>query len=280
MEAGYRQGEPLVIRPQTGWVALDFPELWRYRELLFFFTWRDLKVRYKQTLLGAAWAVLQPVLMMLVFWVFFGRLAKIPHENVPYLVFVYAGLLPWTLFANGMQLSAASLVANSHLLTKIYFPRLLVAVAPCLAALVDFVLAIGVLVVLMIVYSAYPQEWGWLLVFPLTLLALITAAGVGAWLSALSVKYRDVRYIVPFLTQLWLFATPVIYPATLVHGVWRTVYALNPMVGVIEGFRWALVGSGPSPGSDLAISAGVSVSLFVAGILYFRRTEDRIADVV
>lgn len=273
-------GQPLVIRPETSRVGLDLRELWAYRELLYFFTWRDLKVRYKQTLLGAAWAVLQPALMMLVFWVFFGRLAKVPHENVPYIVFAYSGLLPWLLFANGMSFSAQSLVSNTQLITKVYFPRLLVAIAPCVAALVDFVLAFGLLVVLIVVYGTYPQPAGWLLVFPLVALALVTAAGVGSWLAALNVKYRDVRYVIPFMTQLWLFATPVIYPATLVHEPWRTLYSLNPMTGVVEGFRWALVGSGSFPGWNLAVSAAVSLALLAAGVLYFRRTEDRIADVV
>ena len=275
-----RRGEPLLIRPQTGWTGVDLHELWRYRELLYFFTWRDVKVRYKQTLLGAAWAVLQPALMMLVFWVFFARLAKVPHENVPYIVFAYAGLLPWLLFSNGMQFSASSLVSNSQLLTKVYFPRLLVAVSPCLAALVDFVLALGLLVVLMVVYGTYPQPVGWLLIFPLTALAVIAAAGFGSWLAALNVRYRDVRYVIPFLSQLWLFATPVIYPATLVHEPWRTIYGLNPLVGIVEGFRWAVVGSGPGPGAELAVSAAVSVAALVAGVLYFQRTEERIADVV
>jgi lipopolysaccharide transport system permease protein len=272
--------EPLVITPPRGWAGIDVRELWHFRELLYFLTWRDLKIRYKQTLLGASWAVIQPVLLMVVFSLFFGRLAGVPHEGVPYPIFAYAGLLPWLFFANTMTFSAQSLVNSTQLITKVYFPRLLVVVAPAFAALVDLALALGVLVVLMVVYSVYPEPLAWLAIFPLTVLALVTALGVGTWLSALNVKYRDVRYVIPFLTQLWLFATPVVYPASLIEEPWRTLYGLNPMVGVVEGFRWALIDAGEPPGPMLAVSACVALLLLGSGVLYFRRTEQVFADVV
>jgi lipopolysaccharide transport system permease protein len=272
--------EPLVITPPSGFAGLGLRELWHYRELLYFLTWRDLKLLYKQTVLGAAWAVIQPVLLMVVFSLFFGRLAGVPHGDVPYPIFAYAGLLPWLFFANSMSFSAQSLVANAQLITKVYFPRLIVAVTPALAALVDFALALGVLFVLMVYYDVYPEPLAWLMVFPLILLAMVTALGVGTWLSALNVKYRDIRYVIPFLTQLWLFATPVVYPASLIDEPWRTLYGLNPMAGVVEGFRWALIDAGEPPGPMLAVSALVALALLVTGVVHFRRTEETFADVV
>src|SRR5436190_16494115 len=229
----------LLIQPSTGWITLRLGELWRYRELLYFLTWRDIKVRYKQTALGAAWAIIQPLFTMLVFSLFFGRLAKIPSDGIPYPIFSYAALVPWTFFANGLNQSSNSLVGSSNLITKVYFPRLVIPISTVISGVIDFALAFAVLLVMMFYYGIVPTlNIIWLPAF--LLLAVITALGVGLWLSALNVEYRDVRYIVPFLTQFWMFATPIVYPSTLLQKPWRTIYALNPMVGVIEGFRWAL----------------------------------------
>ncbi len=270
---------PLEILPPGRFAGIGFRELWEYRELLYFLTWRDLKVRYKQTVLGASWAVLQPALMMLVFWVFFARLAKVPHGDLPYILFAYAGLVPWLLFANSVSFASQSLVGSAQLITKVYFPRLLVVASPCIVAVADFLLACGLLAILMVVYGTYPDVIAWLAVFPLTLLALATALGVGSLLAALNVKYRDVRYGVPFLVQLWLFASPVAYLPNLSEP-WATIYGLNPMVGVVNGFRWALLDAAEPPGWSLAVSAGVSLVLLVWGVLTFRRTEESFADVV
>jgi lipopolysaccharide transport system permease protein len=270
---------PVVyIRPSRGWVSLKLDELWAYRELLYFLTWRDLKVRYKQTAVGAAWAVIQPFLTMVVFSVFFGRLAQIPSDGIPYPVFSFAALLPWGFFANAVGRSSNSLVSSAHLISKVYFPRLVVPISSVLSGLFDFAIAFVVLLGLMLFYRMWPTPATLLLPLFL-LLALITALGVGLWLSSLNARYRDVGYVVPFMTQLWLFATPVAYPSSLVPEPWRTLYGLNPMVGVVEGFRWALLGTDP-PGPMLAVSALVSVALLVSGCLYFRRTEKTLADVV
>jgi lipopolysaccharide transport system permease protein len=268
-----------VIEPPTGWSALDFRELWTYRELLYFLVWRDIKVRYKQTVLGVAWALLQPLATMVVFALFFGRLAGIPSDGLPYPVFAFAALVPWTFFANGLTLSANSLIANQQLVTKVYFPRVAIPMATVLAGLVDLVIAFAVLLAMMAWYGIAPTvNVLWLPLF--IALALVTALGVGLWLSALNVLYRDVRYVVPFLTQLWLFATPIAYSSTLLPEQWRTLYAINPMVGVVEGFRFALLGQGSGPGPMLAASALAAVALFVSGAYYFRRMEDTFADVI
>jgi lipopolysaccharide transport system permease protein len=267
-----------VIRPSRGWVSLQLRELWAYRELLYFLTWRDLKVRYKQTVVGATWAVIQPFLTMVVFSVFFGRLANIPSDGLPYPVFSFAGLLPWGYFANALGRSSNSLVGSAHLISKVYFPRLVVPISSVLSGLLDFAIAFVVLLGLMQFYGIRPTPAALLLPLFL-LLAMITALGVGLWLSALNVRYRDVGYVVPFLTQLWLFATPVVYPSSLLPEPWRTVYGLNPMAGVVEGFRWALLGSTP-PGPMLALSTLVSLALLVSGGFYFRRAERTFADVV
>lgn len=274
-----------VIEPTRGWVALRLRDVWEYRELLYFLIWRDVKVRYKQTLLGAAWAILQPTLTMVVFTVFFGGLARISSEGVPYPIFSYVGLLPWTFFAQGLTQSSNSLVGSSHLITKVYFPRLVIPLAAVLAGTVDFTLAFLVLLVLMVFYGVVPTAAA--LALPaLLVLALATALGVGTWFSALNVEFRDVRYVVPFFVQIWLFVTPVIYPATKVvdkleqMGLPGWLYGLNPMVGVVEGFRWALLGIGTPPGPVIWTSAAVAAALLATGTAYFRRVERTFADVV
>lgn len=269
----------LILEPSKGFFRLRLGDLWEYRELLYFLVWRDVKVRYKQTALGAAWAILQPVATMLVFSVFFGRLAKMPSDGIPYPVFAFTALLPWQLFASALSESSNSLVSNQNLITKVYFPRLVVPIAGVLGGLVDFAIAFVILLGLMWFYGIVPTAAVALL--PLfVLLAIVTALAVGLWLSALNVKYRDVRYTIPFLTQFWLFATPVAYPSSLVPVRWRALLGLNPMAGVVEGFRWALLAKAQSPGPMLAVSAAAVVMLLVGGLIYFRRTESTFADVV
>lgn len=269
----------LVIRPSRGWVPLRLRDLWAYRELLYFLVWRDIKVRYKQTLLGAAWAIIQPFFTMVVFSLVFGRLAQIPSDELPYPLFSFAALVPWTFFANGMAQAANSLVGNAHLITKIYFPRLLIPGANVLAGTVDFAIAFLVLLLMMVGFGYLPTA-RMLWVPPLLLIALATALGAGLWLSALNVQFRDIKYVVPFLAQAWLFATPIAYPSSLLGAPWRTLSGLNPMAGVVEGFRWALLGATTSPGPMLALSALSATLLLVSGAFYFRRMEKSFADVV
>ena len=267
----------ITIAPSRGWVSLRVGEFWQYRELLYFLVWRDVKVRYKQTALGATWAIIQPVLTMLVFSVFFGRLAKMPSDGVPYPLFAYAALVPWTFFANALTQASNSLVGSAALIKKVFFPRLIVPVASVLSGIIDFLLAFSVLVVLMTWYGlGVSPKLLWLPLFALQ--ALVAALAVSLWLSALNVEYRDVRYIVPFVTQFWLFATPVAYPSSLLSEPWRTVYGLNPMVGVVEGFRWALLDTGAAPGPMFAVSSLTSLALLVGGAYYFRRLERTFAD--
>lgn len=267
------------IQRSKGWISLDLAELWRYRELFYFLTWRDIKVRYKQTVLGAAWAILQPFLTMIIFSLFFGRLAKVPSDNVPYPVFSYTALVPWTFFAHGLTHASNSLVQNANMLTKVYFPRLALPVSTLMAGLLDFVLAFILLLGMMVYFGIAPTLNA--LFLPLfLLLALATSLGVSLWLAALNVQFRDVRYTIPFLTQFWLFATPIAYPSSLLSEPWRTVYGINPMVGVVEGFRWALLGVDTAPGLMIAVSTLVAVSLLVSGAMYFRRMERTFADVV
>lgn len=269
----------LVIRPSRGWSPLNLADLWRYRELVFFLTWRDISVRYKQTALGAAWAVIQPFFTMIVFSVFFGSLAKVPSDGLPYPVFAFCALLPWQLFAYSLAESGNSLVANQNLITKVYFPRVVIPLSATLGGLLDFVIAFVVLLGMMVYYGIRPTAAVWAL--PLfVLLALVTALGAGLWLSALNVEYRDVRYTIPFLTQFWMFLTPIAYPSSIVPETWRTLYGINPMVGVVEGFRWALLGSGSAPGPMLGVSALASLALLVSGVFYFRRMERTFADKV
>lgn len=268
-----------VITPSQGWVTLQLGNVWAYRELLYFLVWRDIKVRYKQTILGAAWAVLQPFMTMVVFSFFFGRLAHIPSDGVPYPVFSYTALVPWTFFAHGLMQASSSLVDSANLLTKVYFPRLVIPLAAVLSGVVDFGLAFLVLLGMMLIYGLVPTvHFLWLPGF--VLLAFFTALGVGLWLSAMNVQFRDVRYTVPFLTQLWLFATPIAYPSSLLAEPWRTVYGLNPMAGVVEGFRWALLDIPMTSGSMLAVSMLVVLALLISGALYFRRMEKTFADEV
>lgn len=254
-------------------------ELWNYRELLYFLTWRDLKVHYKQTALGAAWAVIQPLFMMIVFSVFFGRLAGMPSDGVPYPVFTFCGLLPWQLFANALTASSNSLVSNQNLITKVYFPRLVVPISAVLGGLVDFAIAFVILIGMLAIYGIVP---GWQMVAlpAFILFAVTTALAVGLWLSALNVQYRDVRYTINFVIQFWLFATPVAYPSSIVPAQWRMLYGLNPMVGVVEGFRWCLFAKHEPPSPLIFVSAMVVVVLLVGGLFYFRRMEQQFADVV
>lgn len=268
----------ILIKPSKGWVSLKLGELWEYRELLYFLTWRDIKVRYKQTVLGVAWAVIQPFFSMVVFSLFFGHLAKIPSDGIPYPLFSYVALLPWNYFAHSLHQASNSLIGSSNLISKVYFPRLIIPISSVLSGVIDFVIAFTVLLGMMIYYRMWPTLGILLLPFFL-LLALITALGTGTWLSALNVEYRDVRYVVPFLTQFWMFATPVVYPSSLLSEPWRTLYGLNPMVGVVEGFRWVLLGTNP-PGALLVVSILVSILLLVSGAYYFHRMEKRFADVI
>jgi lipopolysaccharide transport system permease protein len=268
-----------VIEPAARWPSFALGELWAQRELVYFLTWRDVKVRYKQTLLGVAWAIIQPLATMLVFSLFFGRLAKVPSEGVPYPLFALTALVPWTFFANGLTQAAGSVVLNQHLVTKVYFPRLAIPLATVLAGALDFVLAFVLLLVFLIAYGVAPTA-SWLAIVPFSLLAFAATLGVGLWLAALNVLYRDVRFAVPFLAQLWLFATPIAYPSSLLGEPWRTVYSLNPMVAVVDGFRWALLGT-PAPSSASIVASGaVALVLVVSGALFFRRTEQSFADVV
>jgi homopolymeric O-antigen transport system permease protein len=265
------------IRPSSGWLSLDFREFWAYRELAYFLAWREIKVRYKQTAIGVAWAVLQPVAMMLVFTVFFGKLGNLPSDGVPYPLFAFAALLPWQLFSRTITECSNSLVADQRLITKVYFPRIIIPIATTCSALVDFVISAGLLAALMLFYGYAPGiEILWLPAF--TLLMVVAALGVGFWLSALNVEYRDVRYALPFVNQFWLFVTPVVYSTSLVPERWQLIYGLNPMVGVIEGFRWALLGVGKGPTTSLLLSTLVAVGVFVGGIIWFQRREQTFVD--
>ena len=275
----------IVIEPSSGWVPVRLHDLWQYRDLLYFLVWRDVKVRYKQTVLGAAWAILQPTMTMIVFTIFFGGIAGISSDGLPYPIFSFAALLPWTFFAQGLTQSSNSLVGSQNLITKVYFPRLIIPLATVLAGVVDFALAFFVLLGMMGFYGIWPSiAVVWLPA--LLALAFATALGVGLWMSALNVEYRDVRYVVPFMIQIWLFVTPVIYPASAVTsrleslGLPGWVYGLNPMTGVVEGFRWALLGVDSRPGPLILVSAVVTVMLVITGAVYFRRMEQTFADVV
>jgi len=268
----------LVIEPSRGWASLNLRDLWHYRELLYFLTWRDIKVRYKQTVLGAAWAIIQPLFSMIVFTLFFGRLAKMPSDGLPYPIFNYCAMLPWTYFSNALTSSGNSLVGSANLITKVYFPRLIVPGSAVLAGLLDFAIAFVVLIGLLFYYGLTPG-WGVALVPGLLLLTLIVALGVGLWLSALNVQYRDIRYAIPFLIQLWMFCTPIVYPLSLVPEKYRLWYSLNPMAGVIEGFRSALLGR-PFQWGPLGLATLVGMILLVSGAFYFRRMEKTFADVV
>jgi lipopolysaccharide transport system permease protein len=278
-EPAQSETRKVIIRPTTGWAALNLRDLWIYRELVYFMTWRDLKVRYKQTLLGAAWAILQPFLTMVVFSIFFGNLAKVPSDGVPYPIFSYTALIPWTLFSKALQDASRSLVNSSHMITKVYFPRMILPLASVLAGIVDFLIAFVVLLGMMVFYHVVPTVNIWTIPLFL-LLALVTATGVSLWLSALNVLYRDINYVLPFLTQFWMYITPIAYPTSMVPEKWRLLYAVNPMTGVVEGFRWALLGSGQAPGMMTVISTAVAIVLLISGMFYFKRMERLFADMV
>jgi len=269
----------IVIKPSQGWVPLKLGELWQYRELLVFLVWRDTKVRYKQASLGVAWAVIQPLMTMVIFSVIFGELAKLPSENIPYPLFSYAALLPWQLFSGALTRSGSSLVGNATLLTKVYFPRLIIPLSATIGGLVDFGISFLVLLGLMLFYGMAPT-WAILWLPLLVVFTLVTALSVGLWLSALNVEYRDVQHIIPFIIQAWMYASPVAYSAELIpSGPWRFVYGLNPVAGIIQGFRWALLGASP-PGQLMLVSVGMVMILLRAGLYYFRRMEKVFADVV
>jgi lipopolysaccharide transport system permease protein len=267
------------IEPSIGWVSLKLKEVWKYRELFYFFVWRDIKIRYKQTILGASWAIIQPFMTMIIFSLFFGNLANIPSDGIPYPIFSYTALVPWTFFANGLLLASNSLVNNSNMVKKIYFPRLVLPMSSVYSGLVDFILAFLVLLLMMLYFRIYPTVYiVWLPLF--ILLALVTALGTGFWFSAMNAQFRDIRYIVPFLVQAWLFITPIVYPSSLLTEPWRTLYGLNPMAGVVEGFRWALLGTDTAPGPITIVSSIMAVVILISGMFYFRRMEKIFADVI
>jgi len=275
--------EPVTvyIKPSSGLAALNLRDLWLYRELIYFMIWREVKVRYKQTMLGAAWAIIQPVLTMIVFTFLFGRIAKLPTDgNIPYPIFSYTALLSWQLFSAALNQASRSLTSNQNMVSKIYFPRLVLPLASVLSGLVDFAIAFVILIGLMIYYRVTPSINAiWALPLFL-LLAVVTALGVALWLAAINVKYRDVNYALPFMTQFWLFLTPVAYSASLISDKWQVVYSLNPMAGVVNGFRWALLGVGSGPDTGLWISVGIAVLLLFSGLYYFRNMEKTFADTI
>jgi lipopolysaccharide transport system permease protein len=270
----------IYIKPTTGLAALNLRDLWIYRELVLFMIWRTLKVRYKQTALGAAWAVIQPLMTMIVFNFIFGNVAKVPTDDIPYPIFSYTALLPWGLFTTALNQASRSLTANQNMVTKIYFPRLVLPISSVLAGLVDFAIAFVILIGLMIYYGVTPA-WNVLWTLPLfLLLSIVTALGVALWLSAINVQYRDVNYALPFMTQFWLFITPVAYSASVISERWQLVYSLNPMAGVVNGFRWALLGAGSGPDMALWVSIGISLIILVSGLIYFRNMERTFADMI
>jgi lipopolysaccharide transport system permease protein len=279
-EIAKKEPVTVYIKPSTGLTALNLRDLWVYRELVFFMIWRDVKVRYKQTLLGMAWAVIQPVLTMVVFTFLFGRVAQVPTDGIPYPIFSYTALLPWGLFVNALNQGSRSLVAHNNMITKIYFPRLILPLSSVLTGIVDFAIAFVVLIGLMIYYKIAPTITA-LWAVPLFLaLTIITALGVALWLSAFNVRYRDVNYALPFITQIWFFLTPVAYSARVISEKWQLVYSLNPMAGAVNGFRWALLGAGSGPDTALWVSAGISLLVLITGLFYFRGMERTFADTI
>jgi len=268
-----------IIRPSKGWVPLELRELWEYRDLFYLFVWRDLKIRYKQTMVGASWAIFQPFITMVVLSIFFGKLIRVPSEGIPYPIFAYTALVPWMYFVNALTQSSNSLLVNNMLITKIYFPRLIIPISTVITGLLDFVIAFAILLGMMLIYGTVPTAAIWTLPF-FIVLTIATALALGLWLSALNVEYRDVRFILPFLTQIWFFVTPVAYPSSLVPEPWRAIYGLNPMAGVVEGFRWALLGKAQPPSIILVVSAIVVIGLLIGGLYFFRYKEDKFADVI
>jgi lipopolysaccharide transport system permease protein len=269
----------IYIRPSTGLTALNLRDLWIYRELIFFLVWRDIKVRYKQTLLGATWAIIQPIMTMLVFTFLFGKIAKMPTDGIPYPIFSYTALLPWGLFTTALNQGSRSLTAHNNMITKVYFPRLVLPLASVLGGMIDFAIAFLILIVLMIYYQVTPTATIWTLPLFL-LLAIVTALGVSLWLSAINVKYRDVNYALPFLTQFWLFVTPVAYSSKVISDKWQIVYSLNPMAGVVNGFRWALLGTPTGPNLQLLVSTAIAMVVLISGLFYFRSMERTFADMI
>ena len=269
----------VVIQPHSGLFAVDHKAIWEYRELLYFLVWRDLKVRYRQTIIGVGWVILQPLMTMVIFTAVGGKVAKIPSDGLPYPIFIFSALLPWNLFANSLNRGSTSVVGNAQLISKIYFPRLLLPLSGILSPVVDFAVAFVILIAMMIWYGTLPN-WGILALPAFVLLAILTALAVGLWLSALNVRYRDVGHTIPFLVQLWMFASPVAYPVSLIPEKWRLLYSLNPMAGVIEGFRWALLGNESPDFGVIAVSAVMVFALLIPGIVYFRHTERTFADVI
>ncbi len=274
------QNNTIVISHQKGLISINFRELWAFRELLYFLAWRDIKVKYKQTALGAAWAILQPFLTMIVFSILFGKLAKVPSDGIPYPIFVYAGLLPWNYFSSALNSSGNSLVASSNLITKVYFPRLIIPASASLAGLLDFLIASVILIAMMFFYHFTPNVLGIVMIPVLVFMTFIVAVGCGLWLSALNVEYRDFQYVIPFLVQLWMFVTPVIYPVTLLPDKYRWLLSLNPMGGIIEAFRAATLRHQPFNWNLLLISSGIGILIFISGLLYFRKVERSFADVI
>jgi len=272
-----RQAPLIRIQHAKGWFTLKLSELWEYRELIYFFIWRDIKVRYKQSVLGAAWAIIQPFFSMVVFTIFFGKLAKMPSDGIPYPIFSFAALVPWMFFSNGLSKASMSIVGNSNLIKKVYFPRLAIPISSVLSGGVDFIIAFIMLIGMMLYFGIMPTSkvlW----IPALMVLALITSLGVSLWLSALNVTFRDVQHIIPFIVQFWMFVTPIVYPSSLVPERWRTIYAINPMAGVIEGFRWALLGANTSPAAIINVSSLVAIVILLSGAWYFRRMETTFAD--
>jgi lipopolysaccharide transport system permease protein len=269
----------VIVQPRRAFWNLELRDLWEYRELLYFLVWRDVKVRYKQTALGVAWAVLQPLMATLIFSIFFGRLARMPSDGIPYPVFAYVAMVPWQYFANALTESSNSLVASQNVIKKVYFPRLIIPMGSVIAGLVDFCFAFIVLIGMMYHYGITPSRS--IFLFPVfLLLAIATALAAGLWLSALNVQFRDVKHTIPFLAQFWMFATPVVYPASLIPPRWRTLYGLNPMAGVIEGFRWSILGRAGHPGPMIWVSAAAVLVMLIGGYLYFRKMETSFADIV
>jgi lipopolysaccharide transport system permease protein len=270
----------LIIKYKKGWIPINFKELWAFRELLYFLAWRDIKVKYKQTVLGAAWVILQPLTTMIVFSILFGKLAKVPSDGIPYPIFVYAGLLPWNYFSSALSNSGNSLVSSSNLITKVYFPRLIIPLSASLSGFLDFFIAFIILIGMMFFYNFTPGALGILMIPALIFLTFLVAVGCGLWLSALNVEYRDFQYVIPFLIQIWMFATPVIYPVTLFPEKYRWLLSLNPMAGIIEAFRVAAIGHQQVNWNLLIVSSGIGVLIFLTGLFYFRRVERSFADVI
>ncbi len=278
-EGPLRSDETLILKPTTGWISLNLGDLWRYRELVYFLTWRDILVRYKQTLLGASWAILQPLMQMVVFNFLFGNMANIPTGEIPRAIFTFSALLPWNLFSKSLSDASRSLVSNRSMITKVYFPRLVIPMASVLSGVVDFLIAIVILIGMMFYYQVAVPATAWMLPL-IVLLTLVLALGVGLWFSAWNLHYRDVAYFIPFLTQFWLLASPIAYPLSEIPAQWQTLYMINPMVGIVEGFRWALLGGDPVPQLAWILSISISILVMVSGLFYFRRMERTFADTV